>query len=120
MTKFFSCLVLLIALPVASCGPQSGNKAQEPGIIYSDRSTDPGVVPANPASYSVMEDPNQRRVVFRDILHASGNQCQLVTEAVLKGGAHGNDLWRVTCADSGQWLVTFVSDTSKTVVSCRT
>jgi hypothetical protein len=110
---------ILLTVSLVSCGPRNNHHGKQQTIHYSDRSVDPGVVPTNPASYALMEDPNKRRAAFVDILVSLGNHCRIATEAVLKGGANGNDLWSVNCVDSGQWLVTFAPDTSKTAVSCR-
>ncbi len=49
------------------------------------------------------------------MLSGAGKPCALVTEAVLRDGFEGTDIWRVTCSDSGDWLVTFRTDAPMTI-----
>jgi len=107
------------ALLVLSCNSQRNNDSQ-PSIVNPDRSRDPGAEPTNLLSFELFsKDPAARRDAFQRTLGSLEKRCQLVTEAVLKGGFDGIDLWRVSCADSGDWLVTFSRDLSVSVTSCR-
>lgn len=61
-----------------------------------------------------------RLATFRKYMIASGEQCDLMTEAVLKGGYQGVDMWRVSCSDSGDWMVSVEPDSSTKILSCET
>src|SRR5580765_2531893 len=87
------------ALLVLSCDSQRNNDSQ-PTIVISDRSRDPGAEPTNLLSFELFsKEPAARRDAFQKTLGSLGKRCQLVTEAVLKGGFDGTDLWRVSCTD---------------------
>lgn len=103
-------------LLMSSCGSQPSDQPRR--VVVSDRSHDAGAVPTNGASWALFDDPAKRRASLQAFLVSSGEQCNLVTEALLKGGFEGTDLWRVSCADSGDWLIT-VTDRQLTAVSCR-
>lgn len=64
-------------------------------------------------------DPAARRAAFQQLLQMLNKRCSAVTEAVLKGGFEGTDLWRVTCVDSGEWLVTFANAADPAATSCQ-
>ena len=64
-----------------------------------------------------MEDPEKRRPLLQVAIVTLGGQCSAATQAILKGGFEGTDLWQVICVDSGEWLVT-VTDDQTTAVSC--
>lgn len=119
MPKYRSCVsALAAALSVLSCDAQPNDS--QPTIATSDRSHDPGAEPTNLLSFELLSKaPTVRRAAFQKTLGSLEKQCQLVTEAVLKGGFEGTDLWRVSCADSGDWLVTFSPDLSVSATSCR-
>lgn len=102
-------------LLASSCGSQPSDQSRR--VVVSDRSHETGAVPTNGASWALFGDPAKRRASLQAALVSSGEQCSLVTEALLKGGFEGTDLWRVSCADSGDWLVT-VTDDQLTAVSC--
>ena len=111
--------ILTMAFSVLSCDSQPNSKAN-PVIVVSDRSRDPGAQPTNQLSFELLSlDPATRRAAFQELATLE-KQCELVTEAVLKGGFEGIDLWRVSCADSGDWLVTFLPNRSVSATSCRT
>ena len=111
--------ILVTALLVQSCDSQPASQSQ-PAIAISDRSRDPGAEPTNQLSFELLlKDPASRRASFQTTLVSLEKQCQLVTEAVLKGGFESTDLWRVSCTDSGDWLLTFTPDLSITATSCR-
>ena len=108
---------LAAALSVLSCDSQPNNNSQP---TISDRSRDPGAEPTNLLSFELLsKDSATRRAAFEKTLGSLEKRCQLVTEAVLKGGFDETDLWRVRCADSGDWLVTFSPDLSISATSCR-
>ena len=84
---------------------------------------DPGstAAPSNGYSRQLFEMNDQVRLAtFRKYMVASGEQCALVTGAVLRGGYQGMDLWRVACSDSGEWMVSIEPDSSTKILSCAT
>lgn len=64
-------------------------------------------------------DPAARRAAFQQLLLALDKPCGAITEAVLKGGLEGTDLWRADCSDSGEWLITFTNGADPTATSCK-
>jgi hypothetical protein len=118
-------LPFLASVVVASCGQSNAStensSATQP--IYSDAQTDPGskATPKNEYSRELFDMGAQlRRATFRNLMYSSGEQCDLVTEAVLKGGDKKTDFWRVTCTDSGDWLISVAPDSSTKILSCTT
>jgi hypothetical protein len=65
-----------------------------------------------------MGNPADRRSYFQGLVSSYGNKCSVVTKAVLKGGLEGIDLWKVTCIDSGVWLVTFTGEDRTEISNC--
>jgi hypothetical protein len=53
-----------------------------------------------------------------EILRHQGIECETVTGAVLKAGYAGMDVWRVSCADSGDWLLSIDDRPPTSAVSC--
>src|SRR4051794_33794581 len=104
--NFFIAACVLV---VAACDNSDREPGRENPVRLSDRATDPGTHPSptNPISLLLLKDPDDRRRTLQARLQAAGKKCALVTEAILKGGFDGTDFWRVTCNDSGEWLVTF-------------
>ena len=112
-------IVMLAVSLVSSCDSKPDNEVQ-PTTVISDRSRDAGAEPTNLLSFELLsKDPATRRDLFQKTLGTEGKRCQLVTEAVLKGGFDGTDLWRIACSDTGDWLITFSRDLSVSAVSCR-
>jgi hypothetical protein len=112
---------VLSALCLAGCnGPSESNAAaSEPSVSYAR--LDPGskAKPSNRYSRQLFEMNDQVRLaIFRKFMRESGEQCDLVTGAVLKGGYRHMDMWRVACSDSGEWLVSIEPDSSTKILSC--
>ena len=61
-----------------------------------------------------------RLATFHKFMAESDEQCDLVTGAVLRGGYHHMDMWRVACSDSGEWMVSIGPDSSTKILSCDT
>jgi hypothetical protein len=120
-------LSVVLILSVAACRWQS--KRNEPiKNEVSDRATDPGtiLIPTAEKSFVLLGDPARRRAFFQNALMTAGERCKLVQEAIFKGGLDGSDLWRVSCTDSGDWLVTvsnrphpFVQKCTSALPECR-
>ena len=110
------------ALVVAACDHSDREPGRQDPVGLSDRSTDPGTnpTPTNPISFVFLKDPDDRRKTLQSQLQSAGKKCGIVTEAILKGGFDGTDVWRVTCNDSGEWLVTFGLGGATTFESCST
>ena len=110
------------ALAVAACDQSDQEPGRQDPVGLSDRSTDPGTnpTPTNPISFVLLENPDDRRRTLQSQLQSAGKKCGLVTEAILKGGFEGTDFWRVTCNDSGEWLVSFGLGGATRFESCRT
>jgi hypothetical protein len=116
-------LAALAATCAAGCdGPPDSNvPAAEPTVSYGR--LDPGskATPSNKYSRQLFEMNDQVRLAtFRKFMVASGETCDLVTDAVLKGSYHHSDMWRVACTDSGEWLVSIEPDSSTKILSCKT
>jgi len=61
-----------------------------------------------------------RLATFRKYMLASDEKCDLVTEAVLRGGYQGMDMWRVACPDTGEWMISIEPGSSTKILSCAT
>jgi hypothetical protein len=105
-------LAIILSLgSFAGCNKRSTEP--HPGAEPSDTSIDSGShnFPTNPTSADLfIATPETRRSKFEYGLRHANRHCSAVLEAVFKGGFEGTDFWRVKCADSGLWLVTFRGD----------
>lgn len=113
---------LVLLLFTFSCHEPPENDSSARRVVISDASRDPGslVVPTNEFSLALIgSDPSSRREWFRSTVITAGNQCTLVTSAILKAGDDGIDLWRVGCSDAA-WLVTLGPALRTSVDSCST
>ena len=107
------------APPAADGNAMIAQKPDEP--TFSHAKLDPGskARPSNKYSRELFEmNDHVRQAMFRKFMLASGEQCDLVTEAVLRGGHKGMDMWRVACTDSGEWMVSIEPDSSTKIHSC--
>lgn len=102
----------------SSCNSRRRADSQAAAPATSERSRDPGAYPTNLLSFEIMRRPEVKLAKFQEWITSKGNRCQQVTEADLKGGFEGTDLWRVECSDSGEWLVTFLPGSSVSADSC--
>jgi hypothetical protein len=112
-----------LALGVASCDQLSNSSSADNSPIVSYARTDPGskARPSNRHSRQLFEMADQVRLAtFRNYMAQSGEQCALVTSAVLRGGSHHTDMWRVACSDTGEWMVSIDPDSSTKILSCAT
>jgi len=112
---------LSLAIMLGSCNRENRYPNRRDPYGLSDSSRDPGnPLATNDQSMKLLDDdPELRRLTFHTLLVSDKKPCSYVTEAVLKGGAGGTDVWRATCADSGDWLVTFWAEESHSVESCK-
>lgn len=111
--RWLAAAVLLLV----SCDP----KPQPPA--FSDANAYPGstATPTNPYSRQIFEMGGQlRRATFRKLMVNSSKPCDLVTEGILRGNDQETDFWRVTCTDSGQWMVSIAPDSSTKLTHCLT
>src|ERR1043165_3738335 len=106
--RLFTTAALLCTLVFSACDRSDRQPGQQGSYQISDRSLDPGnPVPTNEKSLKLIaDDPDLRRRSFHALMEDAHKQCNFVTEAVLKAGFEGTDIWRVTCADTHDWLVT--------------
>jgi hypothetical protein len=75
--------------------------------------------PSNKYSRQLFNMNDQVRLAtFRNYMTQSGQQCALVTSAVLRGGYRHMDFWRVACSDSGDWMVSVMPDSATKILSC--
>lgn len=108
-----------VALPGCNLANRSDNESRErPSISDASVEVGSGAQPTNTLSFELMKDPADRRLYFQQALLYQGRKCELVSEAILQDGFEGTDNWRVTCTDSGMWLVTFSPGRATEIVSC--
>ncbi len=92
-------------LPVTSTLPLDKGSHARPSNRYSQQMFD--------------MDSGKRLSTFHALLTTSGEKCSAATEAVLKGSLKRKDDWRVTCTDSGDWMIEVSPDSSTRLLSCR-
>ena len=111
---------LLLLMGLCACGRSDRQPSSPDPYVPSDSSHDPGnPSPTNDRSMNLMDDdPELRRLRFKGLMDDAKKKCDVVTEAVLKGGFEGMDVWRVTCGDTRDWLVTFRPNEQPVVESC--
>jgi hypothetical protein len=111
-------------LCLVGCGgsaDSSGADASEATVSYARLDPGSSAKPSNEYSRQLFEMNDQVRLAtFRKFMTASGEQCDLVTGAVLRGGHRHMDMWRVACSDSGEWMVSVEPDSSTKILSCDT
>ena len=103
-------------------GPADSNRAEvsEPTVSYDRLDSGSKAKPSNKYSRQLFDMNNQVRLAtFRKFMIESGEQCALVTGAVLKGGYHHMDMWRVACSDTGEWMVSIEPNSSTKILSCE-
>jgi hypothetical protein len=115
--RFLSPFVL--ALPIASCNEGQQPESSGPAISYSVRDPGSTAVPSNPTSGQLigMAGPGRLDNVGQRLRNLN-IECAIVTGAVLKAGYGGLDVWRVSCSDSGDWLLSIDNRAPATAVSC--
>lgn len=111
---------LLLIVQFSACDRADHQASQSDPYQVSDSSHDPGnPVPTNDRSMELIgKDPEFRRLAVRQLMDDGRKQCNIVTQAVLKAGFEGTDVWRVTCADTHDWLMTFRPDEPPMIESC--
>jgi hypothetical protein len=110
---------LLLALLISSCDDGKDRAATGPAISYAVRDPGSTAVASNPTSAQLIGmDGPQRLGQIGQRLKNLGIECDTVTGAVLKGGYRGLDIWRVSCSDSGDWLLSIDDRAPMTAVSC--
>ena len=88
------------------CGGKSRAPVEHQVQSYGAR--EPGSVgtPTNETSLMWMSRDGPRRFLEIEwVITEAGNQCANVTRAIFKGGVGGIDEWRVSCSDSGEWVI---------------
>jgi hypothetical protein len=79
------------------------------------------VLPTHDLSFKLTSLPGDQRLLqFQKQIIESGEECALATAAILKDGFEGTDAWRITCTDTGDWLVTFRQHAAHRVDRCST
>jgi hypothetical protein len=110
---------LLLALLISGCDDGKERAANGPAISYAIRDPGSTALPSTPTSARLIGvDGPQRLGEIWQQLQNMNIQCEVVTGAVLKGGYGGMDVWRVSCADSGDWLLSIDDRSPMTAVSC--
>lgn len=124
MLKFVRSPLLMAAVLLAGCGqaPDSNDGTPapaEPAVSYARLDPGSNARPSNSYSRRLFEMNDQVRLAtFRKYMVESGERCDLVTEAVLRGGHQGLDMWRIACSDSGEWMISIAPDSSTKFLSC--
>ncbi len=117
-----SSLLAALAFACAACDqPPNSNDSATSAPMVSYARLDPGskAKASNAYSKQLFNMGDQVRLAtFRNYMTQSGEQCDLVTSAVLRGGYHHMDMWRVACSDSGEWMVSVKPDSSTKILSC--
>jgi hypothetical protein len=110
---------LLLVLVISSCDDSTEGAATGPAISYAIRDPGSTALPSTPISARLIGlDGPQRLAEIEQQLQNMDIQCEIVTGAVLKGGYGGMDVWRVSCAGSGDWLLSIDDRSPMTAVSC--
>ena len=114
-------LVVTFALASAACDQPTNANESGPTVSYERVDSGSNAKPSNAYSKQLFDMGDQVRLAtFRNYMTQSGERCGLVTSAVLRGGYHHMDMWRVTCSDSGEWMVSIQPNSSTKVLSCAT
>jgi len=116
-------IAVLTLASVACSQPVKTNESAnaETAVSYARLDAGSKARPSNHSSKQLFNMGDQVRLAtFRNYLTQSGQQCALVTSAVLKGGYHHIDMWRVGCSDTGEWMVSIEPDSSTKILSCTT
>ncbi len=111
---------IAIAAPfLLNCKGEGEGNANEPPVSYASREPGSVAAPTNEISFQLLRlDGPTRLASFRANIIQSGKQCNFVTNAVIMGGIDGTDMWRVKCADSGDWAVWFQPGRATEVIRC--
>ena len=91
--------------PAANMGPLDPESHARPSNRYSQQMFD--------------MDPGKRLATFQALLTTSGEKCSAANEAVLKGSLKHKDDWRVTCVDTGDWMIEVSPDSSTRLLNCQ-
>jgi len=120
----FGCIVL--GALFGGLGKQSPTTMASPQAPLPVQSTtlplEPGskAHPSNKYSEQVFDmNANGRLSIMQRLLVTSGEQCATATEAVLKGSLKRSDYWRVSCSDSGDWMIQVEPSSATRILSCR-
>lgn len=111
--------VTIASLCAAGCGGGRHDKAPPQADNYAAQEPGANVTPTSDASFQLMgEDGPSRFEQLQQLIAARENQCSSVTKAVILGGLEGTDEWRVSCADSGTWLIWYRPDQDPELDHC--
>ncbi len=114
---------IALAMMLAGCGADVTSADGNDQSSVSDASpSEPGsnAKPANKWSQKLYDmDGPARLAALKGMIESSGNQCDSVTTAVLKGHEDKMDMWHVTCGN-GDWMVSIDEDASTKTLSCET
>ncbi len=121
MVRMGMCVGLVALL--AACGPVAtapGNHSDQASADTSPSEPGSNAKPANKWSQKLYDmDGPARLVALKGMIESSGNQCDSVTTAVLKGHEGKMDMWHATCGN-GDWMVSIDEDASTKTLSCET
>jgi hypothetical protein len=100
---------LVILFAAVACDERNPERSPlEPRASDASIKEGSGVQPTAALSFELInESPEKRRASFQETLVSAGKNCSSVREALLVDGLDGLDVWRVKCANSGPWLLTF-------------
>lgn len=106
---------------LVGCDEQRPEKMQEQSISYSSREPGSTAAPTNERSFELIDADGPKRFRrFRKMISDAGEQCGVVTSAMLRGGVGGTDEWRISCADTGHWSIWLQAGGSTEVLRCST
>lgn len=112
---------LMAGTAILGCDDERQERAQHQSISYSVREPGSTVAPTNDISIALIAADGPRRfVTFQKMVSDAGEQCSVVTSAILRGGVGSTDEWRVSCADSGHWSIWLKAGGSEEVLRCST
>lgn len=104
---------------LAGCDSADETPERGPAVSYSIREPRSNVLPTHDASFRLMRLAGEQRLLgLQKHIVEAGEKCAFATAAILKDGFEGTDAWRVTCTDTGDWLVTFRPHAGRLVERC--
>jgi hypothetical protein len=110
-----------LGLVAAACEREAADTPQQDAVSYAPYEPGSPVIASNPSSFRLISAGGPARfATFQQLITHSGNTCDRVTSAVLKGGMEKADEWRVNCASSGNWSIWLNDAREPEVKHCST
>ena len=109
--------LMIVALAAAGCKERHPPKGPEEPISNATREMGSTAVPTNQYSVDLLlVAPSTRLATLREVIRREGQQCDRAIAGILLGGAGGDDEWRVTCSNTGDWIIWFRSNGDEEVL----